>query len=226
MNYSKIYDDLIVSRLQLKEKRNLEKKSGSYFENHHIIPKCKGGSNSKNNLVLLTAREHFLSHWLLWLIYRDRQTALAFHKMNSNNSKQKRVLSSRDYEKTREAFRVTNLGNTYGKVHKGRVISQEQKEKISLSMKGRFKGDKNPFFGKKHSDETKLILSSRRSDKKTTEIYNYRGKKLIYKEGIFIKAFDTVNEVAYFINCSPSNVRHVLSGNQKLANGYYIKHEN
>ena len=51
-------------------------------------------------------------------------------------------------------------------------------------------------------------------------------KKLIYKEGIFIKEFETVNEVASFINCSPSNVRHVLAGKQKLAKGYYIKHEN
>jgi 5-methylcytosine-specific restriction endonuclease McrA len=36
-----------------------------YTERHHIIPKSLGGSNSKNNLVLLTAREHRLEHMLL-----------------------------------------------------------------------------------------------------------------------------------------------------------------
>jgi 5-methylcytosine-specific restriction endonuclease McrA len=32
--------------------------SDGYTENHHIIPKCLGGSNLKENLVNLTACEH------------------------------------------------------------------------------------------------------------------------------------------------------------------------
>ena len=36
-----------------------------YTEKHHIIPKSLGGSNSKSNLVVLTAREHFVCHLLL-----------------------------------------------------------------------------------------------------------------------------------------------------------------
>lgn len=35
-----------------------------YYEKHHIILKCMGGDNSLENLVKLTAREHFLCHWL------------------------------------------------------------------------------------------------------------------------------------------------------------------
>ena len=38
---------------------------GGYSEKHHIIPKCLGGSNKKENLVSLTAREHFVCHHLL-----------------------------------------------------------------------------------------------------------------------------------------------------------------
>lgn len=34
-------------------------------ERHHIIPRCLGGNNDRNNLVYLTYREHFLIHWLL-----------------------------------------------------------------------------------------------------------------------------------------------------------------
>lgn len=37
----------------------------SYGETHHIIPKSLGGSNSKENLIFLSAREHFICHWLL-----------------------------------------------------------------------------------------------------------------------------------------------------------------
>jgi len=36
-----------------------------YFEKHHIIPKCMGGSDSPDNIVALTAREHFVAHQLL-----------------------------------------------------------------------------------------------------------------------------------------------------------------
>lgn len=36
-----------------------------YTEKHHIIPRSLGGTNSKSNLVHLTAREHFICHLLL-----------------------------------------------------------------------------------------------------------------------------------------------------------------
>jgi hypothetical protein len=50
----------IVQRAQ---SRTLPK--DSYKERHHIIPRSLGGSNSKDNLVDLTAREHFICHLLL-----------------------------------------------------------------------------------------------------------------------------------------------------------------
>jgi hypothetical protein len=36
-----------------------------YYEKHHVIPKCLGGSNTTSNLVRLTAREHYVAHLLL-----------------------------------------------------------------------------------------------------------------------------------------------------------------
>ena len=33
--------------------------ANNYYEKHHIIPKSLGGSNSADNLVNLSAREHF-----------------------------------------------------------------------------------------------------------------------------------------------------------------------
>jgi hypothetical protein len=36
-----------------------------YQERHHIIPQSLGGSNDKDNIVSLTAREHFICHLLL-----------------------------------------------------------------------------------------------------------------------------------------------------------------
>jgi hypothetical protein len=224
MDYKKIYNNLISSRMLIKDIRIDLKKNGHYFEKHHITPKCKGGDNSKTNIVYLTAREHFIAHWLLWLIFKDRQMALAFHKMFSRNNNHSRNFSSKDYEKAREAFRLTNIGNTYGKNNKGRVISEKQRENHSKVMKGKFIGEKNPFYNKKHSDDTKKILSDKRKKLKNEDIYNYKGFKLIYKDGVYITKFKTVKEVSIFIETSESNIRNVLGGNQKTAKGYTITH--
>ena len=42
---------------------------GFESEKHHIIPRCMGGNDLKNNLVSLTIEEHFLAHKLLAKIY-------------------------------------------------------------------------------------------------------------------------------------------------------------
>lgn len=216
-------------RLGKKPERLSLKKKGHYFEGHHIIPKCKGGtgtitrSKNNSNIILLTPREHFLAHWLLWRIYKDRQMALAFHKMMSSTKNTKRITSSRGYEEAREAFRLTNIGNQHGK-GKTKVVSEEQKLHMSKLMKGRYDGDKNPFFNKKHTEETKDKLRKSRKGVNKEKIWNYLGKKIILKNGMIIAEFDTAKEVAEFIGCSHGNVRHVLGGNQKTAKGYQIKH--
>jgi hypothetical protein len=169
MDYKKIYDNLMVDRMSKKIERLSLKKNGDYFEGHHIIPKSKGGDGNSNrpknnkNIVLLTAREHFLSHWLLWRIYQDKSTAMAFHKMLSCNKNQKRIICSRGYEEARIAFRTYNLGNQNSK-GKTRIVSEEQKKKHSQIMKGRMIGDLNPSkrddVRKKISDKLKGVKKS------------------------------------------------------------------
>jgi hypothetical protein len=231
MDYNKIYDDFMKDRLEKKPERLLLKKKGHYFEGHHIIPKSKGGIGNSNrpknnkNIVLLTAREHFLAHWILWRIYRDRSTALSFHKMMSANKNQNRITSSKGYEEARESFRLTNLGNQYGK-GKTKLISEEQKKKQSLSMKGKHIGDKNPFFNKKHTEQTKEKIRKSREGLNKDKIWNYRGKKIVLKNGFIVAKFDSSKEVAEFIGCSIGSVKNVLGGNQKTAKGYEIKHSN
>lgn len=74
MNYKRIYDNLIDSA----KNRLLE----GYVEKHHIVPKCLGGDNSTNNLVILTPEEHFLAHVLLVKIYpQEPNLILAVQKM-------------------------------------------------------------------------------------------------------------------------------------------------
>lgn len=52
------------------KERGLNKKELDFYsEKHHINPRCLGGSNDNENLVLLTPEEHFVAHQLLVKIY-------------------------------------------------------------------------------------------------------------------------------------------------------------
>lgn len=82
MNYKKIYNSLIDRG----KNRILE----GYYERHHIIPKCMGGDDSKENLVNLTPEEHYLAHQLLVKIYPENNgliKAAAIMTVNRSNNK-------------------------------------------------------------------------------------------------------------------------------------------
>ena len=69
MNYNRIYASIVLRAKSDEANRRKFKKDGHYYERHHIIPRSLGGSNKNENLVYLTAREHFICHWLLVKIY-------------------------------------------------------------------------------------------------------------------------------------------------------------
>lgn len=66
MDYNKHYTQLIS---KCKQRDWSRKTSNQYVEQHHIIPRSLGGSDNHNNLVFLTAREHYIAHLLLAKIY-------------------------------------------------------------------------------------------------------------------------------------------------------------
>lgn len=75
MNYTKHYNLLIEKA----RRENRSKEDGRYYEKHHIVMRSEGGTDNKGNLVLLTAREHFVAHWLLHLEKPEKENrALAF----------------------------------------------------------------------------------------------------------------------------------------------------
>ena len=68
MNYKKLYFTIIRNR------RNNPLPADEYGENHHIKPKSFGVEklDDEKNLVRLSAREHFIVHFLLYKIYKQR----------------------------------------------------------------------------------------------------------------------------------------------------------
>jgi hypothetical protein len=170
--YSKIYFSITSNAKQ--------RITEGYTELHHIIPQSMGGSNDKENLVELTAREHFICHWLLVKMTEgdDRSKMLyALKGMKAENKYQQRYqtkITARVYE----TFRIEHSIN-HSKVMKaknlvpwnkgGVEITDEHRENIKKAARTRkidpvkqAEGQKKRIAkvtGRKDSDEAKLKKS-------------------------------------------------------------------
>lgn len=184
--YTHWYYKIVVSA----QNRNLS--AGTYRERHHIIPRSLGGNNCRDNVVNLTAREHFVCHWLLTkMTVGDAQKKMAYackRMMHSSGPGQERYrITGRIYEQ---------LKNNLNLILKNREFTDEWRAKLKVSARARAdnedeqaksirratmirvnnnrKGEKrpwlsgannhfygvrmtgaaNPFFGKKHTEES------------------------------------------------------------------------
>jgi len=127
MNYQKVYDDLIA-------KCQARQSIDGYKERHHIIPKSLGGSNDSSNLVDLTAREHFIAHFLLAKIYGGTQWH-AIKRMRGNDGF---YINSRLYEVARK-----EISKEVGKRMAGIPKTDEQKAKMSAAAMGKKKSSES-----------------------------------------------------------------------------------
>lgn len=73
MNCLKIYNDLV-------EKARNSTYDG-YTEIHHIKPKCMGGDDSEDNLVVMSPEQHYTAHLLLAKQYPDNHSLWFASKM-------------------------------------------------------------------------------------------------------------------------------------------------
>ena len=114
-----------------------------YTEKHHIVPKCLGGSNHKYNIVPLTAREHFICHWLLTKMVSETKhtyqmwNAFSCMLYRKNEHQQRYKINSKTFNNIKEQ----------GSKIKSKVMSGE-----GNPMYGRT-GILSPAFGKKQTPE-------------------------------------------------------------------------
>lgn len=203
MDYQKVYRQ-IVERAKA---QNRSKKGNAYYESHHIVPKCMGGSNESTNKVLLTAREHYICHALLFRANPEsRQLAHAFYLMCNFRKTQKRdyQISSRLYEDARAKYAG------YRKIKQREDIkkywTEERKQQRSKDYSGTgnpnygkigsFSGDKNPMkrpeVKQKHSIRMKSEKNPSKTHRRSCEFCNlevsftnyirWHGKKCKIKE--------------------------------------------
>lgn len=118
----------------------------TYSERHHILPRCMGGSNNDDNLVTLTARQHFICHMLLTKMTTGQNYRKMLHAaigMRRARAYQDRYINSRLYDTIRKAY-----GKLSSERNKGKKASEEARKKMSESRRGKKKPD---GFGEKIS---------------------------------------------------------------------------
>lgn len=104
-----------------------------YTEQHHIIPRSLGGSNDKNNLVALTAKEHFICHVLLTKFTKGleyQKMLYACNGMKRSRNYQNRYINSRLFETIKKEF-----SKMHSEKLKGKKLSKEHKAEISKGAK-------------------------------------------------------------------------------------------
>ena len=157
--YTSLYYRIVAHRRANPLETNL------YGELHHVIPKSMGGSNDHDNLVKLSAREHFICHVLLTKmttghdLYKMKTALIAMTNLRSRwNKRQEFSFNSRLFEKAKS----------------GLVFSKEHRRKISEAAIRQFQDPSQRLKAsenakkRRYSEETKLKMSKSHQGKTIT----------------------------------------------------------
>ena len=159
MDYRKVYNSLI-DRAVGRKKQRIGSEGYVYYEKHHIIPRCLGGTNEKSHLIYLTAEEHWIAHLLLVKIHPTVSSLVYACQAMSMAGGYNQRTTNKLFGWIRREYSITvSNRNT------GRVVSQETRDKISKSLSGRpalhQQGENNvskrPEVAKKISDSKKGV---------------------------------------------------------------------
>ena len=165
MNYQRIHDAII--------NRARNRKLQGYLERHHVIPRCLDGTDELNNLVELTAREHFIIHKLLCEIYPDNDKIFFAYRMmavmkNSKDNERTYYVSSREFERIR-LLANKKIGNTL----RGRKLPPRDPKIIEKQQETR------KLNGYRHSSETKKKMSEKAKGRKFSDTHRENLSKVL-----------------------------------------------
>ena len=180
--YKSWYDSII----QKAKVRNLS----GYKEKHHILPRCLSGKDNKENLVELTAREHFIVHMLLCKFTKGQariKMLYAFNFMSVVRNKNRDYkINSKIAQKLRLEFfsnKPKHTSESKLKMSRSRLgmkLSKETRKKVGLAQIGNKKA-----LGLKHSEETKnRIRNANKGNKHTLGMIciNKNGKTIMIQK--------------------------------------------
>ena len=159
----------VVSKAQSMNRSKLHPSNSKfvYYESHHIVPSSLGGSNDIINLVLLTAYEHYLCHWLLtkMCVSQNHVLKMLFPLRCMTNKTKLEYLQNlaKCYESSK-----ADIAKASSLLNSGRKHSEKTRKKHSLLKSG----SGNHMFDKKHSEDTLELM---REAKRGSKNPNYGG---------------------------------------------------
>ncbi len=136
MNYANHYDRLIT--------RSRGRHLDGYKEEHHVLPRCLGGSDNADNLVFLTAREHYVAHQLLVKMNPDHYGVSYAALLMTRVGRCEGRVTNRYYEWLKARFSV--LQSTMMKEWLKTNPNPSQRPEVKLKRKEAWTGDKNPSY--------------------------------------------------------------------------------
>lgn len=216
MNYQRIYDQIIDRA----NKESRKKSNGIYYEKHHILPRCLGGSNQKENLILLTGREHLIAHRLLTRIHPgNSKLAFAFWGMcnlKDKNQKGRHTPSSRTYAEAKELHSVSKKAfyqTKEGKYTRAKQVTNTDYVARAANTDLITKAANTDYVTKVANTDYKLIAE--------------KNKKPIFqlsKEETFIKEWSSGKEAGETLKIQGSDISACCRGRLKSAGGFIWKY--
>lgn len=253
MNYLKIYNEICDrAKNDILVRSENRKNKTQYYESHHIIPRCMGGTGKcseweHTNIVLLTAKEHFICHRLLCLIYPENlklQHALWWMATRKSKGQIRHTPSAKVYSTIKENYIKTVLGKAktlehrtkIGIANKGRIVSAETRIKQSLIRKGkqtllgnRSKQNKGKsledIYGVDKANEIRYKAGSHRRNKTYEEIYGVENAEIMkQKVGEAVSKFRSGKTYEELYGVEKAQLLRLKKSNQQLKQKHMCVH--
>ena len=185
-------------------------------------------SLAPNGYNLTTGGEHPIVTDVTKKILSDQRKGKRPHAFDENFRKK-----ISEFAKTRTGVKNPNFGNKWtdeqkkrmSEINKGCVsprkgvkLSEETKLKVSLSLKGKYAGEKSHNWGKPRSDETKRKLSLANMNKRMGRD-NHKSKRVVCIETGEI--FESMREVERIKGFKSSHISDVCRGVRHTSHGYH-----
>lgn len=135
MDYSRIYSEFIADR---KAKPQPE----GYSERHHILPRCMGGGDEAENLIALTAEDHYFAHLLLARVHGGKLISALWRMLQCSET-------------------------TWGRKGNARRSYGLAKRMIAKHLKVKWTADGNPLFNETEFD----WVNYRSGERRTATLY-------------------------------------------------------
>ena len=145
MDYQKIYNNLI-------DRATLRVSEG-YVEKHHIVPRCLGGTDAKENIVSLYPEEHYLAHQLLVKIHPTHYGVLSAAMLMTKHSKTDKRMNNKLFGWLRKRASLLTKGVPKTEETKAKMRKPKSAEhRLNISKAQLANGGNGPA---KHKEESK-----------------------------------------------------------------------